>query len=39
MLINSGLPKRLSVKVAVVEPLTDDAEIAQALTDLCDLMI
>lgn len=39
MLINSGLPKRLSVKVAIVEPLTDDLEITQALTDLCDLMI
>ncbi len=38
-LIHSGLPKRLSVKVAVVEPLTDDLEIVQALTDLCDLMI
>ena len=39
MLINSGLPKRLSVKVAIVEPLTDDLEITQARTDLCDLMI
>ncbi|MBG6129871.1 nitric oxide reductase NorQ protein [Aquimarina sp. EL_43] len=38
-LIHSGLPKRLSVKVAVVEPLTDDEEITTALTDLCDLMI
>ena len=38
-LIHSGLPKRLSVKVAVVEPLTDDQEVTQALTDLCDLMI
>lgn len=38
-LIHSGLPKRLSVKVAVVEPLTDDQEITNALTDLCDLMI
>lgn len=38
-LIHSGLPKRLSVKVAIVEPLTDDSEIVQALTDLCDLMI
>jgi nitric oxide reductase NorQ protein len=38
-LIHTGLPKRLSVKVAVVEPLTDDVEITQALTDLCDLMI
>lgn len=38
-LIYSGLPKRLSVKVAIVEPLTDDAEIIEALTDLCNLMI
>lgn len=38
-LIHSGLPKRLSVKVAVVEPLSDDLEITGALTDLCDLMI
>lgn len=38
-LIKTGLPKRLSVHVAVVEPLTDDTEIAQALIDLCDLMI
>jgi len=38
-LIHSGLPKRLSVHVAVVEPLTDDLEIITALNDLCDLMI
>jgi len=38
-LIYSGLPKRLSVHVAVVEPLTDDLEIIAALKDLCDLMI
>ncbi len=38
-LIYSGLPKRLSVRVAVVEPLTDDPEIIEALADLCDLMI
>ncbi|MET2985171.1 CbbQ/NirQ/NorQ/GpvN family protein [Aureibaculum conchae] len=38
-LIKSGLPKRLSVKVAIVEPLTDDNEIIDALTDLCNLMI
>jgi len=38
-LIHSGLPKRLSVHVAVVEPLTDDLEIVTALKDLCDLMI
>ena len=38
-LIHSGLPKRLSVKVAVIEPLTDEAEILDALTDLSNLMI
>jgi len=38
-LIVSGLPPRLSVKVAVVEPLTDELQIIEALTDLCNLMI
>jgi len=38
-LIESGLPKRLSVEVAIVEPLTDDIEIVGALRDLCNLMI
>ncbi|MGB1309156.1 MAG: CbbQ/NirQ/NorQ/GpvN family protein [Oceanihabitans sp.] len=38
-LIYAGLPKRLAVHVAVVEPLTDDLEVIQALKDLCDLMI
>ena len=38
-LIHTGLPKRLSVHVAIVEPLTDDLEIIEALKDLCDLMI
>ena len=38
-LIHSGLPKRLSVRAAVVEPLTDDIEVVEALKDLCDLMI
>ena len=38
-LIASGLPKRLAVHVAVVEPLTDDLEVIAALNDLCDLMI
>ena len=38
-LIHSGLPKRLSVHVAVIEPLTDDLEVIQALKDLSDLMI
>ncbi len=38
-LINNGLPKRLAVHVAVVEPLTDESENIEALKDLCDLMI
>lgn len=38
-LIQSGLPKRLSVNVAVVEPLTDDPQTIQALKDLVSLMI
>jgi nitric oxide reductase NorQ protein len=38
-LIHSGLPKRLAVEVAVVEPLTDDPEITVALKDMTDLMI
>lgn len=38
-LIHSGLPKRLSVEVAIVEPLTDDLSIIEALKDLCNLLI
>lgn len=38
-LIQSGLPKRLSVKVGIVEPLTDDEEILVSLNDLANLMI
>ncbi len=38
-LIKSGLPKRLAVEVAIVEPLTDDLDIINALRDLCNLMI
>jgi nitric oxide reductase NorQ protein len=38
-LIRSGLPKRLSLHVAVVEPLSDDEQTTQALKDLCDLMM
>ncbi len=38
-LIHSGLPKRLAVHVAVVEALSDEPEIIQALKDLTDLMI
>lgn len=38
-LIHTGLPKRLSVRTAIVEPLSDDPDIVGALADLCDLMI
>ncbi len=38
-LIHTGLSKRLAVHVAIVEPLTDDLEVIQALKDLGDLMI
>ena len=38
-IIQSGHPKRASVHVAVVEPLTDDLQTLVALKDLCDLMI
>ncbi len=38
-LIQSGLPKRLAVQVAVIEPLSDDREIVSAMRDLADLMI
>lgn len=38
-IIHSGLPKRLSVHVAIVEPLTDDLQTVQALKDLCNLMM
>lgn len=38
-LIHNGLPKRLAVHVAVIEPLTDETDTLTALKDLCDLMI
>ena len=38
-LIKSGLPKRLSVEVGMIQPLTDDDETLEALKDLADLMI
>lgn len=38
-LIHNGLPKRLAVHTAIIEPLTDEAETLQALKDLSDLMI
>ncbi len=39
LLIHSGLPKRLAVKSAIIEPLTDDPEISEALCDLSNLII
>ncbi len=38
-LIRSGLPPRLAVKVAVLEPLSDDEETNQALEDIAYLAI
>ena len=38
-LICSGLPKRLAVRVAIIEPLSDDPEIIQAIADVADLLI
>ncbi|MEE9431327.1 MAG: CbbQ/NirQ/NorQ/GpvN family protein [Melioribacteraceae bacterium] len=38
-LIHSGLGNRLSVEVAVIEPLTDDEDVLSALKDLASLMI
>ncbi|RBL94098.1 AAA family ATPase [Chitinophaga flava] len=38
-LIHSGLPRRLAVRTAMIEPLTDDDETIAALCDLADLMI
>lgn len=38
-LIVSGLPKRLSVEVGIVEPLTDDLDTLEALKDITSLMI
>lgn len=38
-LICTGLPKRLSCHVAIVEPLTDEPQTIEALKDLCNLMI
>ena len=38
-LIKSGLPKRLSVEVGMIQPLSDDEETLVALKDLANLMI
>lgn len=37
-LIRSGLPARLSCRVGIVEPLTDDLEVATAIQDLVHLV-
>lgn len=39
LLINSGLPQRLSCDVAIAEPLTDDSDTLDALKDLISLSI
>jgi nitric oxide reductase NorQ protein len=38
-LISTGLPPRLSVKVAILEPLTDDVDNLSALEDIVNLTI
>lgn len=38
-LIVSGLSRRLAVRVAIVEPLSDEPEIVEALCDTCNLLI
>ncbi len=38
-LIQTGLAKRLAMKVSVIEPLSDEPQILDALYDLVDLMI
>ena len=38
-LIKSGLARRLAVKVAVMEPLSDEKQILEALYDLTDLIM
>jgi nitric oxide reductase NorQ protein len=38
-LIRSGLAPRLSIEVAVLEPLTDDLDTLDSLRDMCNLMI
>lgn len=37
-LIDRGLDPRLACRVAIIEPLTDDAELARALQDLANLV-
>lgn len=37
-LLNSGIPPRLACEVALVEPLTDEPELARAINDLISLI-
>ncbi len=39
LLIHSGLPKRLAVKSAIIEPLMDEPEISEALCELSNLIL
>ncbi len=39
LLINSGLGPRLSIRVAVIEPLSDDPDILNSLVDLAGLIL
>lgn len=38
-LIYSGLPKRIAVRSAIIEPLTDDEQLLEALADLSSLIL
>ncbi|HNB80640.1 MAG TPA: CbbQ/NirQ/NorQ/GpvN family protein [Chitinophagaceae bacterium] len=38
-LIQSGLPKRMSVRAAILEPLSDDEDIVEAMQDLSNLIL
>lgn len=38
-MIHSGLPPRTAMRAAMVEPLTDEPELVQSLSDLCNLVL
>ncbi len=38
VLIRNGLPPRLACNVAIVQPLTDDGDVARAIQDIADLV-
>lgn len=38
-LIHSGLPPRTAMKAALVEPLTDEPDLVQSLSDICNLIL